>query len=46
MGGCVVIKVLRRSLSFLRHEDLIYFRRLIFEVFPKIFDSQAIKTGI
>ncbi|MEZ3597580.1 MAG: hypothetical protein K1V81_00645 [Paramuribaculum sp.] len=38
--------VLRRSLSFRSIEVWIFFRRLIFEDYSKIIDSQAIKIGI
>ncbi len=38
--------VLRRSLCFCRAEDWIFFRRLIFEDFSKISDSQDAKLEI
>ena len=44
--GCVVIKVYGAASYFLATEGGIFLRRLISEVFPKIFDSQAVKSAI
>ena len=44
--GCVVIKVYGAASYFLATEGGIFLRRPISEVFPKIFDSQAVKSAI